>query len=189
MPSAAYDILQRHRLTVAEYYRMAEVGILPQDACVELIEGEVIDMPPIGSLHAGTVDYVAEVLRLSCGGRATVRRQNPISLPPHSEPQPDVALLRPRPDFYRGAHPTPNDILLLVEVADTTLAYDTQIKLPLYARHGTPEVWLVDLTNQRFIVHRSPTSAGFQDAQSLTDLSAVTPLLLLGATVDLSALF
>lgn len=189
MSGAAYDIFQRHRLTVAEYYRMAEVGILQADARVELIEGEVIDRPPIGSLHAGTVDYIDHSLRLACGGRAIIRTQNPVFLNPHSEPQPDIALLRPRPDFYRGAHPTPADVLLLVEVADTTLAYDTQIKLPLYARHGIPEVWLVDLTNQRFIVHRSPTSAGFQDAQPLPDLFAVTPLLLPGVTVDLSALF
>jgi Uma2 family endonuclease len=189
MPSAAYDILQRHRLTVAEYYRMAEVGILAPGARVELIEGEVIDMPPIGSLHAGTVKYLARQLMYAVGDTAIVSTQDPVFLDPHSEPQPDVALLHPRPDFYRGAHPTPADVFLLVEVADTTLAYDTQIKLPLYARHGIPEVWLVDLTNQRFIIHRSPTSTGFHDAQSLTDLSAVTPLLLPGVTVDLSALF
>ncbi len=189
MSSTAYDIFQRHRLTVAEYHRMAETGILVQDARVELIEGEVIDMPPIGSLHAGTVDYLADVLRLPCDGRAIVRTQNPLFLSLHSEPQPDIALLRPRPDFYRSAHPTPADVFLIVEAADTTLAYDTQIKLPLYARHGVPEVWLADLPNRRFIVHRTPTPAGFQDVQTLTDLSAVTPLLLPGVSIDLSDLF
>jgi Uma2 family endonuclease len=189
MPGAAHDIFQRHRLTVAEYYRMGETGILPQEARVELIDGEIIDMPPIGSPHAGTVDYMADVLRSACRGQAIVRIQNPIFLDLHSEPQPDIALLRPRPDFYRSSHPTPADVFLIVEVADTSLAYDTQIKLPLYARHGVPEVWLVDLSNRRFIVHRTPTAAGFQDVQTLSDLSAITPLLLPGVTIDLSDLF
>jgi Uma2 family endonuclease len=107
----------------------------------------------------------------------------------YSEPEPDIALLRPRPDFYRSSHPTPADIFLIVEVADSSLAYDTQIKLPLYARHSIPEVWLADLPNRRFMVHRTPTPTGFQDVQTLTDLSALTPLLLPGVTVDLPDLF
>jgi Uma2 family endonuclease len=189
MSNAASDLFQRHRLTVAEYYRMGEVGILSREARVELIEGEVIDMPPIGSLHAGTVDYIADVVRLACGGRAIVRTQNPVFLSLHSEPQPDIALLRPRSDFYRSSHPTPADVVLIVEVADTSLAYDTQIKLPLYARHGIPEVWLTDLPNRRFLVHRTPTPTGFQDVQTLTDLSAVTPLSLPGVSIDLSDVF
>jgi Uma2 family endonuclease len=91
--------------------------------------------------------------------------------------------------FYRISHPTPADVLLIVEVADTSLAYDTQIRLPLYARHGIPEVWLVDLANYQLIVHRSPTPDGFQDVWSLADLSAVTPLLLPNVAVNLSGLF
>ncbi len=189
MPSAAPNIFQRHRLTVTEYHRMGEAGILPHNARVELVEGEIIDMPPIGSLHAGTVDYIADILRLAYSGRAIVRVQNPVLLDLHSEPQPDIALLRPRPDFYRSVHPTPADVLLVVEVADTSFAYDTQIKLPLYARHGIPEVWLADLPNRRFLVHRTPTQMGFQDVQTLTDLSAVTPLLLLGVSIDLADVF
>ncbi len=189
MSSAAYDIFQRHRLTVAEYHRMGDIGIFSPEARVELIEGEVIDMPPIGSPHAGTVDYLADVLRLACGGRAIVRTQNPVFLDLRSEPQPDVALLHPQADFYRNAHPTPAEVFLIVEVADTILAYDTQIKMPLYARHGVPEAWLVDLPNRQFIVHRTPTPTGFQDVQTLTDLFAVSPLLLSGVTVDLSGLF
>jgi Uma2 family endonuclease len=189
MPSAAHDICQRHRLTVGEYYRMGETGILPQDARVELVEGEIIDMPPIGSPHAGTVDYIADVLRLTCSGQAIVRVQNPVFLDLYSAPQPDLMLLRPRADFYRSAHPTPADVLLIIEVADTSLAYDTQIKLPLYALHSIPEVWLADLPNRRFLVHRMPTATGFQDVQTLTDLSNVTPLLLPGVSIDLSDLF
>lgn len=189
MSSAAYDIRQRHRLTVAEYHRMGETGILAPPTRVEFIEGEVIDMPPIGSPHAGTVDYLADVLRSACHGQAIVRTQNPVLLDLHSEPQPDIALLRPRPDFYRSSHPTPDDVFLVIEVADTSLAYDTHIKLPLYARHGIPEVWVFDLSNRRFLVHRTPTVAGFQDVRTLTDISAVTPLLLPGVTIDLSGVF
>ncbi len=186
MSSTAYDIFQRHRLTVAEYHRMGEAGIFAPDIHVELIEGEVTDMPPIGSLHAGTVDYIADAFRSACARQAIVRTQSPVFLNLHSEPQPDVALLRPRADFYRSAHPTPADVFLIVEVADTSLAYDTQIKLPLYAYYGIPEVWLVDLLNRRFLVHRTPTPTGFQDVQTLTDLSAVTPLLLPGIAIDLT---
>jgi Uma2 family endonuclease len=189
MSSAAYDIFQRHRLTVAEYYRMGETGILAPEARVELIEGEVIDMPPIGSPHAGTVNYLGHSLRLACGLQAIVSTQSPVFLDLHSEPQPDIALLRPRPDFYRSSHPTPADVFLIIEVAATSLAYDTQIKLPLYARHGVPEVWLVDLSNRQLIIHRTPTTAGFQDVQTLRDLSAVTPLLLPGVVIDLAGLF
>jgi Uma2 family endonuclease len=189
MPGAAYDICQRHRLTVAEYYRMGETGILAPDARVELIDGEIIDMPPIGSPHASTVFFISDRLRDIVKGIAFVWVQNPIRLSQHSEPQPDVALLRPRPDLYHSSHPTPADVFLIVEVADTSLAYDTQIKLPLYARHGIPEVWLIDLPNRRFMVHRTPTVAGFQAVHTLTALSAVTPLLLPGVTVDLSGVF
>lgn len=189
MPSVAHDLFQRHRLTVAEYHRMGEVGIFSPEARVELIEGEVIDMSPVGTLHAGTVNRLSHSLSIACGTRALVATQNPVVLDLHSEPQPDIALLRPRADFYNSSHPTPADVLLIVEVADTTVAYDTQIKLPLYARHGIPEVWVVDLPNRRFMVYRTPTPAGFQDTQTLTDLSAVTPLLLPGVTIDLSNLF
>lgn len=189
MPGAAYDIFHRHRLTVAEYHRMAEAGIFAPDARVELIEGEVIDMPPIGSPHAGTVGFLGKRLERAAGDHALVFVQNPIFVDMHHEPQPDLMLLCPRADFYKSAHPQPGDVLLIVEVSDTSLAYDTQIKLPLYARHGIPEVWLADLPNRRFLVHRTPTPTGFQDVQTLTDLSALTPLVLPGVTIDLSGLF
>ncbi len=189
MSNTAYDIFHRHRLTVAEYHRMAETGIFAPDARVELIEGEIIDMPPIGSPYAGTVGFLGKRLERAAGDHALVFVQNPVFLDMHHEPQPDLMLLRPRADFYKSAHPQPGDVLLIVEVADTSLAYDTQIKLPLYARHGIPEVWLADLPNRRFIVHRTPTPTGFQDVQTLTDLSALTPLLLPDVAIDLSNLF
>jgi Uma2 family endonuclease len=133
---------RRHRLTVADYYRMAEVGILAPDARVELIDGEIIDMAPPASSHAGTVDYLLEVLGLAARGKAKVRVQNPVRLSEYSEPQPDLALLWPREDFYRARHPRADDVLLIVEVAASSLRFDRKKKVPLYARHGVPEVWL-----------------------------------------------
>jgi Uma2 family endonuclease len=101
-----------HRLTVADYYRMGEIGILAPDARVELIDGEIIDMAPIGTLHAGSVDHLAHVLRAAIAGHALPRVQNPLRLDDHSEPQPDVCVLRQRPDFYKSGHPRPSDALL-----------------------------------------------------------------------------
>jgi Uma2 family endonuclease len=118
---------------VADYYRMAEVGILAPDARVELIDGEIIDMPPPGSSHAGTVDYLLSVLGTAARDRANLRVQSPVRLSEYSEPQPDLALLRPRAE----------DVLLIVEVAANSLRFDRKKKVPLYARHGIPEVWLL----------------------------------------------
>jgi Uma2 family endonuclease len=189
MSTAAVDVRLRHRFTVAEYHHMAETGTLAPDARVELIEGEIIDMPPIGSPHAGTVGFLGKRLERAVGDHALVFVQNPLFIEMHNEPQPDLMLLRPRPDFYRSSHPTPADVFLIIEVADSSLTYDMQIKLPLYALHGIPEVWLADLPNRRFIVHRNPMRAGYQDVQTLTDLAAVSPLMLPGVAVDLSDLF
>jgi len=133
--------VRRHRLTVDDFHRMGEAGILRADERVELIDGEVIDMAPIGSNHAGTVGFLAKRLERAVGDSAVVFVQNSLLLTASSEPQPDIMLLKPRTDFYRSAHPHPEDVLLIVEVADTTLAYDRDIKVPLYARHAIPEAW------------------------------------------------
>lgn len=148
--------LPHHRLSVTDYHRMAEAGILRPDARVELIDGEIIDMAPIGSRHAGAVEQLASILRAAAGTRAMVRTQQPVALGARSEPEPDLALVRPRADFYKRAHPKPRDILLLVEVAEASLQYDTTIKLPLYATHGIPEVWIADLENGGLLRHREP---------------------------------
>jgi len=156
MSHTTTDQPRRHRLSVADYYRMAEVGILRPDERVELIDGEIIDMPPVGSVHAGTVDQMAKILGDALGNQAIVRVQNPISLDDHSEPEPDIALLRRREDFYKSSHPTPDDVLLVVEIADSSLLFDRNIKVPLYARHGIVEVWLVDVRAWRLIRCRNP---------------------------------
>jgi Uma2 family endonuclease len=151
----------RRKLDVGEYHRMGEAGILTEADRVELIEGELVAMAPIGAAHAGAVNGLAELLFAAAAGRAVVAVQNPVQLDPHSEPQPDFALLRPRADRYRAVHPTPTDVLLLIEVADTSLRFDRLVKLPLYARHRIPEVWIIDLAAGVVELCRGPEAGGY----------------------------
>jgi Uma2 family endonuclease len=154
--------LIRHRFTVDAYHEMARAGAFAEGDRVELIEGDVVDMTPIGLRHAATVDLLTRWLVQGCGNRAVVRIQGPIRLSPQSEPLPDLAVLRPRDDFYRGSAAASNDVLLLVEVADTSLSYDRAVKLPLYARAGIREVWLVDLIRDRVEVCSDPGPDGYR---------------------------
>jgi Uma2 family endonuclease len=156
MSTKADDAFRRHVFTVSDYYRMAQAGILRPEARVELIEGEIIDMPPIGSRHAGTIDHLSGILREQAAGLALVRVQHPVALSDYSEPEPDIALVQPRTDFYKSAHPGPDDVLLIIEVADTTLRLDRKIKAPLYARHGIPEYWVIDLERDELERYRDP---------------------------------
>jgi len=181
--------VRRHRLTVDDFHRMGEAGILRADERVELIDGEVIDMAPIGSNHAGAVAFLAKSLERAVGDAALVFVQNPLSLAAASEPQPDLMLLKSRADFYRSGHPRPDDVLLIVEVADTTLTYDRDIKVPLYARHGIPEVWLVDLANKRLHVFTSPSDTGYLESHSLTRPGLLATAALPGSPVDIGGLF
>jgi Uma2 family endonuclease len=152
----------RHKLTVDDYYRMAEAGILGEDDHVELIDGEIIDMAPIGQGHAATVNKLNRALVMAFGELAIVSVQNPVRLNQFNEPQPDFVVFRPRADFYAaGERPGPADTLLVIEVADSSLRYDRSVKLPLYARTGIPEVWIVDLRRRQVYVHRSPSSDGY----------------------------
>ena len=189
MSAALAFLPQRHRLTVDQYYRMAEAGILKEDDRVELIEGEIIDMPPIGIDHAYFVNRLTSLFIQSVGLQANVSSQNPIRLNSRSEPQPDIALLRYRDDFYRHAHPRPEDIILLVEVSDTTLRYDTEVKLPLYARHEIPEVWIVDLEHQRLEVFRRPEEGVYLKLFSPNLDETIAPIGLAEARVNLRNLF
>jgi len=138
----AVQVLRR-RFSTEEYHRMVQAGILHEDDRVELIEGEIVEMAPIGSYHASRVILLNRLFSQRVGERAIVGVQSPIHLGEHSEPQPDIVLLRPRPDFYANSHPSPEDILLLIEVAVTSLDYDREVKVPLYARAGIGETWLV----------------------------------------------
>lgn len=183
------DLLPRHRITVEEYYRMGEVGLLAPDSRTELIDGEVIDMAPIGSPHASTVDKLDYLLRPVLGDSARMRVQHPVRLDRYSEPQPDLAVVLSRKDFYASRHPQPTDTLLIVEVSHSTLRLDLNVKVPLYARHQVPEVWVVDLEHNRIHFFRSPHSGAYTDV-SFTDKPAAVALTALpGVTVDLSELF
>lgn len=189
MSHTATEDPRPHRYTVADYYRMGEVGILAPDARVELIEGEIIDMAPPGSMHAGTVDHLAEVLGQAVGSRALIRTQNPLRLDKHSEPQPDISVLKRRDDFYKSRHPRPADTLLVIEVADTSLRYDRERKLPLYARQGVPEAWLVDLRARRLVRYRNLRDGAYAlvDQPNLASPLAITALPEI--RIDLATLF
>jgi Uma2 family endonuclease len=168
--------LPKRRFTVAEYYRMAEAGILRPEDRVELIEGEIVEMTPIGSRHAGQVNYLGEELRRLLGGRALVTVQNPVRLGDISELQPDLAVARRRSDFYRNAHPEPKDILFLIEVAETSADTDRNIKGPLYARAGIPEFWLVDLLDGVVEIYRGPSEAGWRERRIVEPGERISPL-------------
>jgi Uma2 family endonuclease len=170
------ELLTRRRFTVEEYHRMGEVGILPEDNRLELIAGDIVVREPIGVYHASTVDRLNRLWTLRVGDRAIVRVQNPVQFPKEdSELQPDVMLLRAREDFYRTGHPQAADVLLLIEVADTTLRLDRRVKIPLYARVGIREVWLVDLTTARLEVGREPQGDRYGTVQVLTRGESVIP--------------
>jgi Uma2 family endonuclease len=181
------------RFRVEDYHRMGEAGILGPELRTELIDGEVVEMPPIGHPHAGTVKLLANLLKERLGTAVVVSVQDPVWLNDYSEPLPDIALLRPRADYYRNSHPTPDDVLLLIEVADTSVAYDRDVKLPRYARAGIPEAWLVDLGSRRLTVCRHPVGDAYTEIVAASDLRAVAvPLSGDGAgvvAVDLRALF
>ena len=146
----------RHRLTLDDYHRLGKAGVLGEADRVELLEGQLVDMSPIGPRHALAVDALNELLITAVAGQAAVRVQNPIVLDDRSEPQPDIALVRRPWQGYPTAHPQALDIHLLVEVADTSLETDRGAKLELYARAGIREFWLVDLTTDEVLVYRNP---------------------------------
>ena len=178
----------RRPLSVDDYHRMADAGIFGPEERVELIEGEIIAMPPMGPDHASLVARLTHLLVFAVRDDAIVWAQNPVRLSRFSEPQPDLCLLVPRDDFYAGAHPRPADTFLAVEVAKTSLAYDTNRKAPLYAREGVPELWIVDVAGRAVTRFRSPDRHGHADVATL-DLSRPVALPSLGIDVDLSALF
>ena len=149
------------RFTVEDYHRLAEAGILGEDDRVELIEGDLVMSSPISSRHAACVKRLNALFNAALQGRAIVGVQDPLRLGEHSEPEPDLMLLRPREDFYRDAHPGPEDVYLVIEVSETSLAYDREVKLPLYARFGVPEVWLVNLVEDRLEVYRTPRGGSY----------------------------
>lgn len=168
----------RRRFTVEEFHRMAQAGILAEDDRVELLHGELVEMTPIGSRHAACVNRLNRLFSRQMGERVLVSVQNPIRLGELSEPQPDLMLLRPRPDDYAQAHPEAGEALLIVEVADTSMEVDRQVKVPLYARAGLREVWLVDLAGGTVEVYRNPSPEGFARVQRFSRGQSLSPIAL-----------
>ena len=167
----------RHwKLTADQYQRMGETSILHEDDRVELLEGELYEMSPIGDWHNSCVDRFTWRLGADLGGRAILRIQGSFRLSPSSEPQPDILVLRFRPDFYLNAPPGPQDVLLLIEVADASLAYDRDFKLPLYARAGIPEVWIANRLAERFEVYRDPKDGAYRSMTFVERGGSVSPV-------------
>ena len=175
-----------HRLTVDDYYRMAEVGLLHPDDRTELIEGEIIDMPPIGDRHAAVVRLLNTRLVRAVGDAAEVSSQLPVRLSLRSEPQPDFAVVKAKRGGYRK-HPQPRDVLLLSEVSDSTLRYDLGKRASLYAAHGIPEYWVFDLQRDRVWRHRDPNNRGYARVDAAESGTLTLPTL--DADISLEELF
>jgi Uma2 family endonuclease len=178
----------RHRLDVGAYYKMAEAGILAQDDRVELIGGEIFDMTPIGSAHAGKTNRLNRLFaRAAADGLALVSVQSPLRLDAYNEPEPDVMLLKPREDDYQGRHPGAPDVLLLVVLSDRSLVHDRGTKLPRYAKFGVPEVWIVDLRGAAIEVYREPAGDSYAQKERRTT-GALAPVLVPSVAIDVGAL-
>jgi Uma2 family endonuclease len=156
--------MRPHRFSSAEYFRLGEAGIIDEDERVELLDGEIIQMTPIGSRHSSCVSRLIRILMPLRGG-AELRIQDVLHLREEDDPQPDAALYRPRSDDYEEEHPTAADALLVVEVADTSLLYDRTVKMERYAEAGVPEYWIVDLRRNVVIVSRNPLAGQFMDVR------------------------
>jgi Uma2 family endonuclease len=163
----------RRRFTVHDYYRMAKAGILHEDDRVELIEGEIIEMPPIGSHHTSIVDRLVWLLHQRIDlSESLIRVQEPVRLSAESEPLPDIVIVPFREDFYRHHHPGADELLLLIEVADSSLAYEHDIKVPLYGQSGVPEVWVVDANGRAVDVFGQPLADGYSEHHHVVDSAA-----------------
>jgi Uma2 family endonuclease len=158
--------LAKYWITADEFELMGRAGIFGENARLELLEGEIYQMSPIGSPHAACVDFLSSFLNRLFSGKLIVRVQNPIRLGDFSEPQPDITLLRWRDDFYRHAHPSPADVFLVIEVADSTVESDRSYKLPLYAKAGIPEAWLVNMPGETIELYAAPAGGAYQVSKS-----------------------
>lgn len=178
----------RHRLDVDAYYKMAEAGILTRADRVELIDGEIIDLNAIGSPHAGKTNRLVRFFaQAAADGRVLTSVQNPLRLDAYNELEPDFMLLRPRADDYQASHPGAADVLLLVEVSDSSLAYDRGRKLALYAKFNVPEAWIIDIAGSAVEIHRQPHDSGYSSMERRTS-GILAPGLVPGVLIDVAAL-
>lgn len=178
-----------HRFTVDDYYRMAEVGVLKRDDRVELLDGQVVEMSPIGNRHSVCVALLTKFFSAQVADHAEVWIQNPVQLDEFNEPEPDVALVRAPLDRYLRAKPGPEDVFLLIEVSQTSVGADRSIKIPLYAKAGYREVWLVDLQLHQMEIHRSPEGGRYTEVAILKRTDAASPGAFPDIRIDLTSLF
>ena len=161
--------LERKVFTIEEYYRLAEVGILTESDHVELINGDIIAMNPINSPHAGMVNRLASILDRKLHKRATITVQNPIRISTISEPEPDVVIAKYDVDYYESHHPTSGEIYVVIEVSDTTLEKDREVKHPLYAEVSIPEYWIINIQDRQIEIHRQPKDGVYQHRQIISE--------------------
>ena len=162
--------------TVDEYYRMADAGIFTEDDRVELIEGEIIQMSPIGHRHMVCVNRATDLFISALKGKAVVSVHNPLRLNQYNEPQPDIVVFKWRADYYASKPYTPEDTLFVLEVSDTTLRYDTKIKLPIYAANGISELWIENLKEDVLLVCRHPANKTYRTQLTLRRGDSISPL-------------
>jgi Uma2 family endonuclease len=167
--------ITRRLFDVDDYHRMAQAGILSEDDRVELIDGEIVAMTPIGPRHNASVDRAVRALVTAAGEQAIVRVQGSVRLDRFREPQPDLVLLRPQPDFYASRLPGPSDILLIVEIAESSIAYDREVKTRLYAEAGVSEYWLVDLDDRVVWCHTEPRGGGYHKVRQCRSGQSIAP--------------
>jgi Uma2 family endonuclease len=157
----------KHLTNIDEWRRLGEADIFPPESRLELINGEILEMAPIGFNHAGHLNRINKLFTRLVPDNVIASVQNPLQLGDFSEPEPDFMLLKPNVDFYSSRHPNANDVLLLVEVADSSLAFDQNQKLHLYARHGIPEYWLLNLNDSCLEVYRKPNGEVYAEKTTL----------------------
>jgi Uma2 family endonuclease len=167
---------------------MAETGIIHPESRVELLDGEIMDMSPIGPFHGGVTKWLNSFFIQQSQGRWIVSVQDPLRLDDHSEPEPDLVLLKPRSTGYKDRHPTPTDVFLLIEVADSSLNYDRGPKLKAYARAGIPEIWIVNLSDLLVEMHRDPSPDGYKSVKTLRPGEKTSPLAFPDVQLDISEL-
>jgi Uma2 family endonuclease len=177
-----------HRFTVEQYHRLAEAGVLHEDDRVELLNGVIVNMMPIGPFHGGSVKRLLRIFERLGHDRWVTSVQDPVQLGEHDEPQPDLLLLRPRDDFYNSKHPRPADVFLLIEVSDSTLLTDREDKLPIYARAGIPEVWIVNLNERVVETYRAPQNGAYSQIVCIHPGEPLAPAAFPDATIDTAAL-
>jgi Uma2 family endonuclease len=180
---------ERTRISADRYQKMVETGVLTQYDRVELIDGDMLNMAPIGLNHSAVTDRLTKLLVLSAGDSAIVSPGRSLKLGEYSVPQPDLMLLKLREDFYAAQIPVAPDVLLLVEVSDSSLAYDQGIKRALYARHGVEEYWVVDLQGERVFVYGEPAGEGYARVVECTRVDIVSPRAVPAVQIQVGTLF